>query len=253
MGDRSRNMSDEIFEPTPWTWIQSLRNKPTPEETAKQIERLSKRYWSCVYAYLRRCGRDSESARDITQGFFADVILRRGLFRRADKRIGRFRDLLAWHVRCYNVDWIRGESAIGRDLIRFDDELPGVESQLRDYSTLSPQEVFDRRWATCTLVEAAQRCEQYFRRTGRSHYWEAYQRRVFHPSLYGTAQPSYRQVCAELGFATTQRVANAIYAVNVKFRHFLREVIGETVGDDDRTTQEEYDALRALLGLRWTE
>ena len=41
-----------------------------------------------VYWFLRRCGLDAPTTVDITQSFFADVILGRGHLNRAEKRWG---------------------------------------------------------------------------------------------------------------------------------------------------------------------
>jgi len=246
---QTRNTA-ELFDATPWTWIRSLQNKATPEEAIEQLERLSQRYWPCVYSYLRRKGRDAQTAEDVTQSFFTEVILGRGLFERVDRKSGRFRDVLIRSLRNYNVDYARRESVRGRKPLRLGDELPGIESQLRDQSTLSPEEDFNRRWASRSLFEALRRCERHFQSAGKEQYWKVYHRSVLSPSLHGTKRPSQQELCEEFEFAGTQQIANAIFAVNTKFRHYLREVISETVSYDDRVAQQEYEYLLSLLTPR---
>ncbi len=47
------------------------------EAAADALERLVRRYWSAVYAYVRRSGRDVHEAADLTQGFVCDIIISR--------------------------------------------------------------------------------------------------------------------------------------------------------------------------------
>ena len=242
-----------LFDPTPWTWIRSLQDKPTSEQATHQLERLSERYWPCVYAYLRRCGRDSQSAADITQSFFADVILGRGFFERVDQDAGRFRDVLVQSLRHYNVDCARRESVPGRRLLPLDGELAGLESQLQDQSTISPEEEFNQRWASRTLFEAIRRCEKHFQDAGKVRHWRVYERCVLTPSLHGTTRPTQQQLREEFGFARTQHVANTVFSVNEKFRRYLRETVNETVSLDSSVAQQEYQYLLSLLKPNQTD
>lgn len=57
------------------------------------LERLCRTYWYPLYAYVRRRGHPPEAAKDLTQGFFADLLERRDLATVAPER-GRFRAFL---------------------------------------------------------------------------------------------------------------------------------------------------------------
>ena len=43
----------------------------------RALESLCRTYWYPLYAFVRRCGHDTEEARDLTQGFFADMLERK--------------------------------------------------------------------------------------------------------------------------------------------------------------------------------
>ena len=81
------------FPTTHWTVIDQVE----PGNTAQSrllIGRLVTDYWKPVYCYLRRKGYGNEEAKDLTQGFFQEVVLGRKLIERADSARGRFRTLV---------------------------------------------------------------------------------------------------------------------------------------------------------------
>ena len=52
------------------------------------------RYWKPIYSFLRRKGYDNEKAKDLTQGFFTEIVLDSNLFKNLDSGKGKFRTLL---------------------------------------------------------------------------------------------------------------------------------------------------------------
>ena len=65
------------------------------------MERLVRRYWSAIFAYIRRSGRDVHEAADLTQGFVCDILISRRLCDSADPNRGRFRTLLLRAIQNY--------------------------------------------------------------------------------------------------------------------------------------------------------
>ena len=68
------------------------------------IDLLLKLYWKPVYCFLRRKGYDNESAKDLTQDFFHEVVLGRDLIQRADPSKGRFRSFLLTALKRYLIN-----------------------------------------------------------------------------------------------------------------------------------------------------
>ena len=86
-----------------------------PEDRSQEIyEELISRYWPAVYSYIRRTGRSSDEASDLTQGFICDVVLGRQLFHAANRDRGRFRSLLLTALKNYIVERHRYETRIRR-------------------------------------------------------------------------------------------------------------------------------------------
>ena len=85
--------SHGAFLTTEWTVIDHIRSGDK-SSSAVLMNDLLKKYWKPVYCYLRRKGFDNERAKDLTQGFFLEIVLKRALIEHADKSRGRFRTFL---------------------------------------------------------------------------------------------------------------------------------------------------------------
>jgi len=82
----------EVFLTTHWSLIEEV--KSTGGRDPSPIDLLLKIYWKPVYCYLRHKGYGNEQAKDLTQGFFHEVVLKRDLVQRAERCKGRFRSFL---------------------------------------------------------------------------------------------------------------------------------------------------------------
>ena len=71
---------EKVFLTTHWSLIED-RGTDTGDDDRRDafVELLLKRYWKPVYCYLRRRGFQNEEAKDLTQGFFQEVVLGRNL------------------------------------------------------------------------------------------------------------------------------------------------------------------------------
>ena len=76
----------ETFLTTHWSLIEGIQSGGDRDRAL--IGLLLDRYWKPVYCYLRRKGCDNEQAKDLTQGFFHEVVLNRHLVDRADPSAG---------------------------------------------------------------------------------------------------------------------------------------------------------------------
>ena len=83
----------KVFLTTHWSLIEGI-GAGDDDKNSALIELLLKKYWKPVYCYLRRRGYGNEEAKDLTQGFFQEVVLGRKLIDKADRTRGRFRSFL---------------------------------------------------------------------------------------------------------------------------------------------------------------
>jgi len=118
------------------------------------LENLCRTYWRPIYSFVRREGVRPEEAKDITQGFFA-LILERKDFHSVRQEKGRLRSFLLASLKHFMANERRDAAAIkrggGRTLIPLD----GIESydpsEFDRGETLSPDLLYDRRWAFTVL------------------------------------------------------------------------------------------------------
>ena len=92
-GKTSMDAGESRFHTTHWSVILAARTED--EDQRKEIvSEITIKYWRPVYCYLRRKGFHDADAKDLTQGFFCEIVLDRELIQHADQTKGRFRTLL---------------------------------------------------------------------------------------------------------------------------------------------------------------
>jgi RNA polymerase sigma-70 factor (ECF subfamily) len=138
----------ERFLTTHWSLLKNIKASEEGDRNRALIGLLLERYWKPVYCYLRRMHYDNEQAKDLTQGFFHEVVLNRRLAERADPTKGSFRSLLLHALRQYLLDEQRKEDAqkrIPRDrLVPLDiADPPAIAEVVQD---LDPEESFNYAW-----------------------------------------------------------------------------------------------------------
>ena len=82
-----------LFLTTHWSLLEAAGSGQDTDGKAL-IGLLLERYWKPVYCYLRRQGYGNEDSKDLTQGFFHEIVLGHHLIETADKSKGRFRTYL---------------------------------------------------------------------------------------------------------------------------------------------------------------
>ncbi len=114
---------DGVFVTTQWTIIAEAAREGDAE-SERALARLCESYWPPVYAFVRRRGHGPEEAKDLTQGFFENLLEKKS-FAGADKAKGKFRTYLLGAVKFFLSDqWDkavaqkRGGRAFGFSLIR---------------------------------------------------------------------------------------------------------------------------------------
>lgn len=234
--------SRERFLTTEWSVIDLIRDG-SETSSAALINDLLGKYWKPVYCYLRRKGYDNEHAKDLTQGFFQEVVLGRSLIEHAERSRGRFRTFLLTALQQYTAGVHRKQTAQKRSpkgqLIRLD-ALEASE-QIEAPAQFSPEESFDYAWAAqlldCVLAEVREKCLA----DGKRLHWQVFHDRVLEPIMEDTAAPSLVGLCQKYGIDSPGKASNMMITVNRRFqanlkRHIRRSVIQD--GDVDSEVQE---------------
>jgi RNA polymerase sigma-70 factor (ECF subfamily) len=232
------------FVTTQWTRVLEARGKSP--EAAAALSELCSAYYAPVFAFVRRHSRDEESARDLTQEFFARVLARHG-FDTANPERGRFRSFLLGAVKHFLADardrdhrLKRGAGQQMESLETGTDTSPGL--QIADEHSLSPDREFDRKWALTLLDRALLALAREHKSKGQPQQFEALK-----PWLTGDMETqSQAHIARQLGMSEGA-VKVAIHRLRRRFRELLKAEAGRTLRDP-RQIQEELECLIAALG-----
>lgn len=232
------------FPPTHWTYIEALKAKDHPHH-GEALETLANHYWTPIYAYLRRVGKSHADAAELTQAFFADVVLQRRLFERADPQRGRLRLLILASLKHYIQDDARRRRARRADTTFSLNRLKQEDAIVAADASSNGDQAFDRRWVTAVLEQALRQCERHFRSSGRERHWHLFEARVLHPALAMASPPPLSEAARAAGFASATEAAGALRAVRKRAMMLLRESVAATAGQTDQET--EYGFVESML------
>lgn len=239
---------DANFSQTDWSMIGRL-NGTDEAAAADALERLVRRYWPAVYAFIRRTGRDVHQASDLTQAFVADVVLRRGLIHGADPARGRFRHLLQAALRNFLNETERHRlrhkrTPVGSRLVGLDGSIEPVSTADAD----SPEHAFDAAWCRTLVQGVLQRVQEECKRDALGVHWAVFEARVVQPVLHGTEPVPFEEISRRLGLSGAAQAANLLVTIKRRFLRALRAEIAATVSDDGQVDAELADILRHIDG-----
>lgn len=215
---------------------------PGPDAHAA-LENLAQSYWYPLYAYLRRDGCDGEEARDLVQGFFAQIIERSDLMRvESDK--GRFRSWLLTSIKHHRINERERSSAQkrggGQIPLSIDFERADDRYQLEPSTADSPEVLFQRSWARSVLCQVVERLEADYRQRDQAQLFEG-----LRPILVGGEAAAYRKLALELN-TSEGAIKAAAHRLRQRFRARLQEEIAGTVSDPREIELEMRDLFEAL-------
>ncbi len=238
---------DGVFHTTQWDEIRRAR---TLDESRRRpaVGELLARYWKPVYCYLRSKGFNNEAAKDLTQGFFHEVVLGRGLIQRAESNRGRFRTLLLTALDRYITSWRRADAAQKRRPAEGIVPLEGAEGARLPEPAHSarPDEVFHHAWAAALLDDVLSELERECAATGKRKHWEVFRARVLTPIMENVEPVPLTVLCERHGIDSEMTASNMIVTVKRRFQAILRSRIRRFVNSDDEVDEEIRDLIAAL-------
>lgn len=209
---------------------------------------LLSRYWKPVYCYLRRKGHNNEQAKDLTQGFFHEVVLGRDLVKKTDRSGGRFRSFLLVALNRYVIDVKREELARKRTpsdgLVPLDTVDPLDLPQ--SLGQPAPEDAFNYAWASILLEQVLEDVETGCRRDGKSAHWNVFQHRVLDPIMNRIDRPSLSELCKKFGIEDDAKASNMIVTVKRRFQTALRKHLRDSVVSDEQV-KGEFQELRKFF------
>src|ERR1017187_4629949 len=137
---------------------------------AGALEQLCGKYWYPIYAFIRRRGSDHHQAEDLTQAFFAHLLESEAL-RKADRNRGKFRTfLLAALTHFLANEWDKQQTLKRggrRQFVSLDETVAEDRYRQEPVEALTPEKLFERRWALALLEQVLARLGQDYVKAGK--------------------------------------------------------------------------------------
>jgi RNA polymerase sigma factor (sigma-70 family) len=234
------------FRTTRWSEILAAAESRIPGSQAALAE-LCRLYWYPLYAFARRRGSGPHDAQDLTQGFFLHLLESRAL-KQANPLRGKFRSFLLTSFKNFASDEAaraRCQKRGGdREFVFLDSEDAESRYQLEPADTLTPEKIFDARWAMTLLAHAVERLGQEYAARGERSRFEVL--KVFVGAEEGKSPPSYEQIAESLR-VSEGAAKTLIHRFRKQYTVILRQEIGRTVSEPAAIDQEIHALCDALI------
>ena len=180
------------FRTTHWSVV--LAANGDSNVATKALENLCRTYWYPLYAFVRRRGCDPHAAEDSTQAFFAHL-LEKDALKTVVREKGKFRTFsLTALTNFLNNEWEKGQTQKrgGRNRFISWDEIEAEELYGHEpVDLMSPERLFERRWAFTLVEQVLLRLRQEHEGGGKLEVFEELQ-----PYLTNEAEPSFYALAA---------------------------------------------------------
>jgi RNA polymerase sigma-70 factor (ECF subfamily) len=234
------------FRTTDWSVVLlSARTQVPGSRTA--LADLCQLYWYPLYAFVRRRGYSVEDAQDLTQGFFLSLLERKSL-RQVRPEKGKFRSFLLASFKNYLSNAFDRDNRIKRggqiEFVALDFEGGEVRYREDPGDSLTPEKLFDARWAMTLLDHAIGRLCKEYASQGKTATIDALQ-----PFLDPTnckKLPSYEEVAEKLEISLGA-VKTLIHRLRRRYSELLREEVARTLTDPQAVQEEIHALCEALL------
>src|SRR6202049_2768725 len=234
------------FDSTRWTVVLAAAQSRT-EGGPAALARLCERYWPPLYSFALHRGNGPEDAEDLVQGFFQHLIESRARGT-IDRAKGRFRSfLLASFQNFMTMERRRAdaEKRGGRaELIRMDWQDAESRIAFEPEDRLTPEAVYDARWALELLGRAARRLEQEQADLGKAKAFRTL--RPFLGDEGARASLSYEEAAQALNVGLPA-LKTLIHRLRRRHTQLLREEVAQTVLNPDGVELELHALCEALV------
>ena len=221
-----------------------MAGQTSSPQAAEALEKLCRTYWYPLYAYVRRQGHAAHDAQDLTQEFFSRLLARNYLGTVGPEK-GKFRSFLLAALNHFMADErdraMAAKRGGGRVLLSLNEDDAETRYRADMASPLSPDKIFEKRWATTLLEQAFAKLREESLAADKGRSFDRL--KVFLED--GTDPGDYAAVGIELGMAANT-VAKAVQRLRERYRELVRAEIAHTVASA-QDIQEEMRHLFAAL------
>jgi DNA-directed RNA polymerase specialized sigma24 family protein len=233
------------FTTTHWSLVLNAQDTSSPLAAAA-MEKLCRAYWYPLFVYVRRQGEDEESAKDLTQGFFARL-LEKHYLAQVQREKGKFRSFLLASLKHFlsdERDKARAQKrGGGQSFVSLDDSTGEQRYRLEPVETMDAEKLFERRWALTLLDQARARLKEEYLESGKSSLYDRL--KVFEAA--DKIGPPYAEVAADLGL-TESAVKAAVFRLRRRYRELVREEVANTVDSPEAVDGEIRHLISVIRG-----
>jgi RNA polymerase sigma-70 factor (ECF subfamily) len=237
------NDGPERFLTTHWSQVLAARDGGQPDARAA-LAALCEAYWYPLYVFIRRQGHSMEAAQDLTQEFFTRLI-EKDVLDNVDQQKGKFRSFMLAACKHFLSNERDRDQAQkrggGREFLSIDSRDADSRYGAEPSHNLTPERLFERRWALVLLQNVLARQRDEFKRAGKIEHFERL--KVF---LTGEKASARYAEAAEALRLSQGAVKVAVHRLRRRYRELLREEIARTVHDPTQVDAEIRDLFTAL-------
>jgi RNA polymerase sigma factor (sigma-70 family) len=232
-----------LFVTTRWSVVLAAGHGDTTR-AADALAHLCETYWYPLYAYARRQGWSPPDAQDLTQEFFARLLAGNWIGE-ADRQRGRFRSFLLSAMKHFMAnEWNKAQTQKrggGQTILSLNDDAAEHRYRLEPAEQVTPESLFERRWALTLLEGVLARLEEEYRSEGKQGWFEA-----MRPALTtDRGDLNYAEIAERLGIAETAgRVA--VHRLRQRYRQLIRAEVAGTVASPEEVEAEMHHLFEVL-------
>jgi RNA polymerase sigma factor (sigma-70 family) len=232
------------FATTHWTVVLAAGGG-SGAAAGEALAKLCATYWYPLYAFIRRSGFGRHDAEDLTQGFFYSF-LRRDSLNEVSPSAGKFRSYLLACLKHFLANERRRERAqrrgAGVEEIPLDTGAAETRYLAEPADTLTPEVLYERRWAFTVLDRALEELRQEYVQRDKGALFDDL--RVLLPG--DAASVSRADLAARHGMSVGA-VDVALHRLRQRLGALLREQVVRTVSSPEEV-EEELRYLLSVLG-----
>ena len=231
------------FDTTHWSVVLAACDPESPG-AREALQALCSASWYPIYAFIRRRGHDPDEAADLTQAFFTRL-LEKDFLAGVDPVRGRFRSFLMAACGHFLSNERDRQCARKRGGGRPAQGIDGGSAELRyarePSHDLTPERLFQRRWALGLLDGALERLEREYHSLGKAGLYDHLKSIL----VVGRGSAPYTRVADGLGMSEPA-VKKAAERLRARYRAILREQIAGSLEDAGRVDEEIRDLFAIL-------
>jgi RNA polymerase sigma-70 factor (ECF subfamily) len=221
----------------------SAAGRQNPGQAAASLEKLCRLYWPPLYAFIRRQGESPEDAQDLTQEFFLRL-LDKDYLKAVEQGKGRFRSFLLASLKHFlsnERDKARAQKRGGGHFpLPLDFSSAETHLHFQPTDNITPETIFERRWATTLLEQTLSRLRREYAAEGKEPLFEQLKTTL----TEGRGTVAYSTLAVTLNISEAA-VKMAVHRLRRRYRECLRAEIAQTVAAPD----EIEDELRHVMGV----